>query len=385
MQQGREELDAAEASGGHDHDRGRDEHHDPHDGHGHDEDAEHHHGHEDHDGREHDHAHGWWSRLLEAVPFLHGHSHAESNVDTALEESDRGLWAVAASLLGLAVTAALQLVIAVLSGSAGLLADTIHNASDALTAIPLAAAFVLAKRAPTRRYTYGYGRAEDVAGVVVVGIIFLSALIAAYESIQKLIHPQHLQYLGWIAAAALVGFLGNEAVGAFRIRVGRRIASAALIADGQHARVDGLTSLAVLVGALGVRAGFTRADPVVGLLITVAIVLIVKDTALTMWRRLMDAVEPEVVDDIEQVAAAVPGVQAVHEARVRWLGHKLQAELHVTVDEDLPTRESHRILEDVRHGLFHAQPRLAVINVHADPCGHGGVDPHEATAHHAPG
>jgi cation diffusion facilitator family transporter len=194
--------------------------------------------------------------------------------------------------------------------------------------------------------------------------------------------PQPVHYLGWVMAAAIVGFVGNEAVAVFRIHVGREIGSAALIADGQHARVDGLTSLAVLVGALGVWAGFSLADPLVGLLITVAIVVIVKETALTMWRRLMDAVEPEVVDGIERVAAEVPGVEAVHDVRVRWLGHNLQAELHTMVDEELPTRESHRIVEEVRHVLFHAQPRLAAISVNVDPCGHGGADPHDLTAHH---
>jgi cation diffusion facilitator family transporter len=351
-----------------------------HGGHAHEEDHDHDHDH----GHDHQQAHG--SRLgwlKEAIPFFHGHSHGETNVDDALEESERGLWALKVSLAGLGLTAAFQLVIVLISGSVGLLADTIHNASDALTAIPLGIAFVLGKRPPTRRYTYGYGRAEDVAGVVIVAMIFLSALVAAYESVQKLAHPQPLHYLGWVMGAAVVGFVGNEAVAAFRIRVGREIGSAALIADGQHARVDGLTSLAVLVGALGVWAGLSLADPLVGLFITLAILFIVKDTALTMWRRLMDAIEPGVVDGIERVAGTVPGAEGVHDVRVRWLGHKLQAELHVTVDEELPTRESHRILEEVRHALFHAQPRLAVINVHADPCGHGGADPHSPTAHHA--
>jgi cation diffusion facilitator family transporter len=335
---------------------------------------------------DHDHAHGYdhgtCGRLQAMIPFLHGHSHGEAHVDPALEGSERGLWALKLSLVGLGLTAAFQLVIVFISGSVGLLADTIHNASDALTAIPLGIAFVLGRRAATRRYTYGYGRAEDVAGVIIVAMIFLSALVAAYESIQKLLHPQPLSNLGWVMAAAVVGFLGNEAVAVFRIRVGREIGSAALIADGQHARIDGLTSLAVLVGALGVLVGFPLADPIVGLLITVAILFIVKDTAVTMWQRLMDAVEPEVVDGIERVAAAVPGVVDVHDVRVRWLGHRLQAELHTTVDEDLPTRESHRIVEEVRHALFHAQPRLAALNVHADPCGHGGTDPHALTAHH---
>ena len=166
------------------------------------------------------------------IPFLHGHSHGATNVDAALEGSERGLWALKVSLLVLGLTAAFQLIIVFVSGSAGLLADTIHNASDALTAIPLGIAFVLGRRAATRRYTYGYGRVEDVAGVIIVGMIFLSALVAAYESVQKFLHLQPLHNLGWVMAAAIVGFCGNEAVAVLRIRVGRQIGSAALIADG---------------------------------------------------------------------------------------------------------------------------------------------------------
>lgn len=333
---------------------------------------------------DHEHKHNWLGRLREAIPFLHGHghSHGEAQIDAALESSARGIWALKVSLLMLGATAVFQLVIVLISGSVGLLADSVHNFGDAFTAVPLWIAFVLGRRAATRRYTYGYGRAEDVAGVVIVVVIFLSAVIAAYESIQKLIHPQPVSAIGWVIVAAIVGFLGNEAVAQFRVRIGREIGSAALIADGLHARADGFTSLAVLLGALGVLAGFPLADPIVGLLITVAILFIVKDTALTMWRRVMDAVDPGVVEGIERTAAAVSGVGEVHDVRVRWLGHTLQAELHATVDEELPTRESHRIAEKVRHALFHAQPQLAVITVHVDPCGHGGDDPHAITAHH---
>jgi cation diffusion facilitator family transporter len=295
-----------------------------------------------------------------------------------IESSERGIWALKLSLLLMGATAAFQLIIVLLSGSAGLLADTIHNGADALTAIPLWLAFVLGRRAASRRFTYGYGRAEDVAGVIIV----LSAAIAAYESIQKLIHPQPLSNLDWMLVAAIIGFIGNEAVAQVRIRIGREIGSAALIADGQHARVDGFTSLAVLFGALGVLAGFLLADPIVGLLITVAILFIVKDTAVTMWRRIMDVVEPEILDTLERTAAAVPGVEDVHDLRARWLGHTLQTELHITVDAELSTRESHRIAEEVRHALFHAQPKLTKITVHIDPRGQAGYNPHELTAHH---
>jgi cation diffusion facilitator family transporter len=269
-----------------------------------------------------------------------------------------------------------------ISGSVALLADTIHNFSDALTAVPLWIAFTLSKRVASRRYTYGFGRAEDIAGTVVVLMILTSALIAGWESYRKFAEPTPMSNVGWVIAAAIIGFLGNEAVAIFRIRVGNEIGSAALVADGQHARVDGFTSLAVLFGAVGSLLGFPLADPIIGALITVAILFIVKDAAVAMWHRLMDAIEPEVIDQVERAAAGVPGVQGVNEARARWLGHALSAELHIVVDEDLPTHASHSIAEEVRHALFHAQPRLATITIHVDPCGHGGADHHAPTQHH---
>jgi cation diffusion facilitator family transporter len=310
------------------------------------------------------------------------HHHGEAQIDQAMETSERGIWALKVSLAGLLVTALLQLGIALVSGSVGLLADTIHNMADAFTALPLWIAFVLARRRPTRRYTYGYGRAEDVAGVVIVLVIFLSALFAGYESVQKFFHPAPLRDVWWVMAAAVVGFIGNEGVAFLRVRVGRQIGSAALVADGQHARLDGLTSLAVLLGAVGSLLGFPLADPIIGVLITIAIVLIVKDTAVTMWRRLMDAVEPELVEQVEAITSAIAGVQGVHEVRLRWIGHALHLELDITVDEDLSTRESHQITEQARHALCTAQPKLTSVIVHVDPCGHSGNDPHALLAHH---
>lgn len=322
----------------------------------------------DHEGHAHDHAHaagalGW---LQELLPFGHGHSHSELNVDDAMESSARGIWAVQVSLVGLGLTAVLQLLVVLVSGSVALLADTIHNFSDALTAVPLWIAFSLSNRPPTRRYTYGFGRAEDIAGVLIVVMIFASSVLAAVVSIQKIVHPQHLQNLGLVAVAAIIGFVGNE------------IGSAALVADGMHARTDGITSLAVLLGVIGVALGFPLADPILGLIITIAILVIVKDTALAMWYRLMDAVDPAFVDQVEAAARTVPGVEDVSNVRVRWIGHRLSAELHTIVDADLPTRDSHAIIEEVRHTLFHELPKLTAVIVHADPSG----DTHHAVTEH---
>jgi cation diffusion facilitator family transporter len=281
------------------------------------------------------------------------------------------------------VTAALQLVVVLSSGSVALLADTIHNFADALTSIPLWIAFVVGRRAANRRYTYGYGRAEDVAGLAIVLVITLSAALAAWESIRKLLAPEPIQYLGWVMAAAVIGFIGNEAVAIYRIRVGTRIGSAALVADGQHARVDGLTSLAVLIGAFGVLAGFPIADPLVGLLITLAILFVLRDALREVWWRLMDAVDPSLVEKLE-AAAQVSGVQAVDDVRVRWIGHTLHAEANVQVDGELSTTEGHAIAEEVRHAMFHTAPWLRSVRVHVDPCEHDGHDHHAVTGHHTP-
>jgi cation diffusion facilitator family transporter len=171
-----------------------------------------------------------------------------------------------------------------------------------------------------------------------------------------------------VAAAAIIGFIGNEGVALLRIRVGRQIGSAALIADGLHARTDGFTSLGVLLGTIGVAIGLPWADPVIGLVIGITILIVVWGAAKDMWLRLMDAIDPEVTELVEKKAAEIEGVMSVHYVAVRWLGHRQRAELHATVDCQLPTLDSHRIAEDVRHVLFHTLPTLAEVTVHIDPC-----------------
>lgn len=299
------------------------------------------------------------------------HSHdAADSVDTALESSAVGIRAVKVSLIGLAATAAMQVVIAVVSGSIALAADTIHNFSDALTAVPLWIAFSLGRRAATRRYTYGYGRAEDIAGLFVIGMIALSAIIAGYEAILRLIHPVAVEHVAWVAVAGIVGFLGNEGVASYRIRVGRRIGSAALVADGLHARTDGFTSLAVLFGAIGVALGYPIADPVVGMIITVAIVAVLYRAVRDIFRRLMDAVDPSLVDTAEACLAARPGVRSVRSIRMRWIGHQLHADAELDIDPNTSLEDAHRIAHDAEHELTHAVPKLNSALVHAYPAHH---------------
>lgn len=300
--------------------------------------------------------------------FFVPHSHdAADSVDTALESSAVGIRAVKIGLIGLAATAAMQVVIAVVSGSIALAADTIHNFSDALTAIPLWIAFSLGRRAATRRYTYGYGRAEDIAGLFVIGMIALSAMIAGYEAVLRLIHPVAVEHVGWVAAAGVVGFLGNEGVASYRIRVGRRIGSAALVADGLHARTDGFTSLAVLFGAIGVALGYPVADPVVGMIITVAIAAVLYRAVRDIFRRLMDAVDPRLVDTAEACLVARPGVRSVRSIRMRWIGHQLHADAELDIDPNTSLEDAHRIAHDAEHELTHAVPKLNSALVHAYP------------------
>jgi cation diffusion facilitator family transporter len=312
--------------------------------------------------------------------FAHDHDHGISGSITVT--SQRGIWAIKISFIGLMITALMQVVIVYYSSSVALLADTIHNFGDAATAVPLWIAFTLSRRPRTRRYNYGFNRAEDLAGVVVIGLILFSAIVAGYEAVDRFFNPRVVEYLGWVAAAAIIGFIGNEAVAIFRIRVGREIGSAALIADGLHARIDGLTSLAVLVGAIGVWLGFPLADPIIGLIITFAILRITWNATKSMWYRMMDAVEPETVDQVELSTSAVDGVQAVHDIRCRWVGHQLHAALHIEVDPDLTVLDGHQIAENVQHALFHALPRLTDISVHLDPSGPNQDEFHKVTTHH---
>lgn len=343
-------------------------------GHAHESEGHDHHAHDhdaiDHGSHDHEHASGLWGRI-KSIYTPHSHDAADS-IDNALESSAKGIRAVKISLIALLATALLQVVVVFLTGSVALLADTIHNFSDALTSIPLWIAFVLGRRAATRSFTYGYRRAEDLAGLFIVAMIALSAVLAARESIDRLINPQEVERLGLVAAAAIIGFIGNEIVAVYRISVGREIGSAALIADGYHARTDGLTSLAVLFGAIGVALGFPAADPIVGLLITLAILFILRDAMKQVFRRLMDGVEPATVSIVEDRSSAVAGVLSVDNIRVRWVGHRLDASLQVVVDESLSVLEGHDIALEVRKVLTKAMPNLDHLVVHVEPDGSGG-------------
>ena len=340
------------------------------------------HGH-DHGDHGHDRGDHGLARLRHML-VPHSHDHAQST-DSALESSADGIRAVKVSLVVLAVTAALQAVVVVLSGSVALLADTVHNLSDALTALPLWVAFVLVRRPPTKRYTFGLGRVEDLAGLVIVVMIALSAVVAAWESIRRIADPQPVSHLGVVVAAGLIGFVGNEAVAVYRTRVGRRIGSAALVADGQHARTDGWTSLGVVVGAVGVWLGFPLADPVVGLLITVAIAGVLVGAVRDVGRRLLDGVDPSLTDQAADVLSGVPGVESVDEVRLRWIGHRLRGEAVIGVAPHLDVVSAHDVATRAAAAVHAAMPNLDAVSVHVEPAGADRATSHGVPAGaHAP-
>lgn len=342
----------------------------------------HHHEHGHDHGAHHHHSPSGTRHRLTHLLTPHSHETADK-LDSALESSARGMRALWISLAVLGATALAQAFVVAVSGSVALLGDTVHNTADALTAVPLGIAFVLGRRAATRRFTYGYGRAEDLAGIVIVLTIAASAAFAGWAAMDRLLDPRPVHHVPAVAVAALVGFAGNEWVARYRIRVGRDIGSAALVADGLHARTDGFTSLAVLLGAGGSALGWQPADPIVGLAITVAITLVLRDAAREVFRRVMDAVDPALVDRAEQALREVEGVREVGELRLRWIGHRLRAEVAVVVDGEATVRQAHGIAVDAEHALLHAVPRLTAALVHADPAPvPGEADPHHALAHH---
>jgi cation diffusion facilitator family transporter len=325
------------------------------------------HGHSHAHGYGHTHRSGFLGRLQHM--FIHSHD-VHEKVDAALEDNERGMWATKWALIALGSTTIIQLVILYFSGSTALFADTIHNLGDAVNSIPLLIAFALQRRARSRRFTYGFGRVEDLAGVVIVISIAVSVVVAGFESIRKLINPVDIEHIWWVAAAAVIGFLGNEAVALLQIRTGREIGSAALVADGQHARTDGFTSLAVLGAVVGTLIGVPIIDPIIGLLITITIAIILKNASIAIFRRLLDGIEPGILQEIEHAPLHVAGVQDVHQVRARWLGHKVHTDLHVTVDRRLSVADSHAIVQQIEQALASQIPAFGGATIHICPCSH---------------
>ena len=318
----------------------------------------------------------------------HSHTHLPGQGHSA--DTEEGLRAIAIATGAMFVVAAVEFLFFTFSNSAGLLSDALHNLGDVLTTVALWTAFQIARRPATRHYTYGFHRAEDLSGAFIVLVIVASAVAAAWQSYDHLIHNVQPTQLGWGIAAALVGFAGNEAIAEYKIRVGKRINSQPLIADGQHSRTDGLTSLAAATGLFLTALGVPKADPVAGLLISVAILYILVDVGREVLGRLMDAVDPAIVARIRAQAEAVPGVERVEDIRARWAGRRLYTSLNLWVDSAMPLAEAHAIAERARQEILTHLPGAAQVDIHVDPASDDDThdphawrhEPHDATHEH---
>lgn len=325
----------------------------------------------DHSSTGHSYRHG------DGHNHRHGdHDHSHGIVDPSIASSERGLWAVKWSGILLLAISLVELAVVAMSRSTALLADMIHNFGDFATVIPLWVAFALMRREPGRRFSFGYGRVEDLAGVLVVAVLFMNALFAGYETISRIVNPQPMGHIAVVAIASLVSFAGNEAVAVLRIKVGREIGSAALIADGHHARTDGWTALAVLAGAIGVYLGFPIADPIAGIVITIAIFGIVWTSAKTIFTRILDGVDPETLDQLRTAGLEVNGVKAITDLRARWMGHQLYAEASIVVASSLSVGEAHTIAAAVEHQLVRHVAHVSAAVIHVCPDGNAGAEFH---------
>ena len=269
--------------------------------------------------------------------------------------------AVGVSAVGLALTGVVELVVGLLSGSVALLGDALHNLSDVSTSLAVFIGFRASRKTATDRYTYGYERAEDMAGIGIAVVIWASAAFAGYESIRKLIHNTGTHDVGWGIGAAAVGIVGNQIVARYKLRVGTRINSATLVADAKHSWLDALSSGGAMVGLIAVSLGAPWADAVAGIIVTGFICHVGWEVTSDVAHRLLDGVEPEVIETAEKVAAEIPGVRHAH-ARARWTGRTLRVEVEGWVDADTTVAESDRIGQAIADALAPKLPEMRNFN-----------------------
>jgi cation diffusion facilitator family transporter len=265
--------------------------------------------------------------------------------------------AVAVSAVGLALTGAVELLIALLTGSVGLLGDALHNLSDVSTSLLVFLGFRASRKTATDRYPYGYERAEDLAGVGIAVVIWASAVFAGVESVRKLVGHGSTSHVTVGIVAAAVGILGNQAVARYKLVVGRRINSGTLIADAKHSWLDALSSAGALVGLVAVALGLRWGDPVAGLAVTAFIAHVGWEVTGDVVHRLMDGVDPAVLAAAERAAGEVPGVRHVH-ARGRWTGRTLRLELEGWVDGRVSVDDADRIGRAVAQAVGNAVPEV---------------------------
>jgi cation diffusion facilitator family transporter len=290
-----------------------------------------------------------------------GHSHSSAHYG-----NKDAVRAVIVSAVALGLAALAEITASLLSGSASVLADGLHNAGDVLTSFILLFTFALVRRPATRRFSSGYGRFEDVATLLIIVVIIVTAAVAASESVAKLIYPATYSNIPLTLGAALIGVIANLGVSEYKLRVGRGIGSESLEADGIHSRVDALVSAGAFVGIGLAGLGFKIADPIAGILITIAIVFVLAGTVKQLFYRMMDAVDPTIADEITNAAKSVSGVLQIHDLRVRWVGRELVAVMHVAMNPKSTLEDAHALAMRVEEAVCHEVP-AARLEIHMDP------------------
>src|SRR6266849_1380785 len=290
-----------------------------------------------------------------------GHSHSSAHYG-----NKDAVRAVIVSAVALGLAALAEITASVVSGSASVLADGLHNAGDVLTSFILLFTFALVRRPATRRFPSGYGRFEDVATLLIIVVIIVTAAVAAAESVAKLLYPTTYSNFPLSLGAALVGVIANLGVSEYKLRVGRSIGSESLKTDGVHSRIDALVSAGAFAGIGLAGLGLRLADPIVGILITLAIVFVLAGTVKQLFYRMMDAVDPTIIDEITNAASSIPGVLQVHDVRVRWVGRELVAVMHVAMDPKSTLENAHALAMRVEDAVCREVP-AARLEIHMDP------------------
>lgn len=274
--------------------------------------------------------------------------------------------AVAMSAVGLGITGAVELILAVLTGSVGLLGDALHNLSDVSTSAVVFLGFRVSRRRPTSRFPYGYERAEDLAGLGVALVIWASALFAGIESYRKLVGHGTTSHVGWGMTGAALGILGNQAVARYKLATGRRIQSATLVADAHHSWLDALSSAGALTGLVGVALGYRWADPAAGFVVTAFIAHVGWGVTKELADHLMDAVDPELTQRAQTAARSVGGVLDA-QTRGRWSGRTLHVEVEVELAPKATLAEAAHVSQAVKRAVFDAVEEARDVQVIARP------------------
>jgi cation diffusion facilitator family transporter len=305
----------------------------------------------------------------------HTTAHAEAwapakpaELDLSQDEAHRqkAMRAIVVSSLGLLVTSGLELLAVFFSGSVALLSDALHNLGDVFTTVGVYVGFRFSRRRPTAKFPYGYGRAEDVAGLVVVAAIWASAGLAAVESYDKLVSARGTSHLGVGMIAAVIGVVGNQWVARYKLKVGREIKSAPLIVDARHSWLDAVSSAGALLGLVGVAGGFRQADPIAGFAISLFIVRIGLEATRDVVVRLMDAQDEELADAARAAAREVVGPGGVGDVRVRWLGRQVEVRLVVRLPGNLALADVGRTTRTLTATVQHRVPDVREVFVTID-------------------